>query len=228
MQNKFLGPLVDAYVTAQKARIQWGNRVEAYKRGVDSPESPELLKAQFYADAFERIETQAFGEFLVELEKETIWGWLKKQKGIKETLAAKLVSRIDINLTPRVSNLWSLAGFSVVNGHAPKLEQGKKRTWDGRLKAACWLVARSFMLCNSPYRVHYDKAKEKFQAAHPDWTKLHIHRAATGKMIKFFLSDMWIAWRELEGLPVSDPYPVAILGHQNDSFQARIEVKPTE
>jgi len=213
MKNAALGSLVDAYVTAQKARIQWGNRIKAYERGSDEPETPELLQARYYYDAFESIELRAREEFMHELETHSAWPWLKAQKGIKETLAAKLVSRIEIHKTPRISNLWSLAGFSVVDGHAPRLERGKRRTWDGRLRTACWLIARSFLLSDSPYRARYDEAKEKFARAHPDWTKGHIHNAAMGKMIKWFLSDFWVSWRKAEAQPVSEPYVIAILGH---------------
>jgi len=213
MKTTLLGPLVDAYVAAQKARVQWGNRIKAYERGSDEPETPELLQACYYHDAFESIELRAREEFTRELETHAAWPWLKAQKGVKETLAAKLVSRIEIDRTPRISNLWSLAGFSVVDGHAPRLERGKKRTWDGRLKTTCWLIGRSFLLCDSPYRLRYDEAKQKFARAHADWTKGHVHNAAMGKMIKWFLSDFWMAWRKAEGLSVSQPYSIAILGH---------------
>jgi hypothetical protein len=33
--------------------------------------------------------------------------------------------------------------------------------------------------------------------------------------IKIFLQDLWLKWRELEGLPVSAPYHEAILGHKH-------------
>jgi hypothetical protein len=211
--NNLFGAIVDAYVTAQRARIQWSNRMSAYTRGTDQPESPELLSARSYTEAFQAIENRAREEFGSYLDSHPAWPWLNAQKGISVTLAAKLVSRIDIHRTPRVSNLWSLAGFSVIDGHAPRLEKGKKRTWDGRLKTTCWLCGRSFLMCGSPYRDRYDQAKAKFASAHPDWSLGHIHNAAMGKMIKFFLFDFWKAWREAEGLPVTQPYAIAILGH---------------
>lgn len=43
--------------------------------------------------------------------------------------------------------------------------------------------------------------------------KKHIHRRACRYMVKVFLQDLWIKWREMEGLPVSEPYAVAILEH---------------
>ena len=46
--------------------------------------------------------------------------------------------------------------------------------------------------------------------------KLHIDLRARRKMVKRFLADLWVEWRKLEGLPVSEPYPIAILGHESD------------
>lgn len=40
------------------------------------------------------------------------------------------------------------------------------------------------------------------------------HRRASRYCAKMFLRDMWVVWRELEGLPVSEPYEVAKLGHK--------------
>lgn len=39
-----------------------------------------------------------------------------------------------------------------------------------------------------------------------------IHRRAIRYAVKMFLKDLWIAWRELEGLPVGEDYAVAKLG----------------
>lgn len=39
----------------------------------------------------------------------------------------------------------------------------------------------------------------------------HRHQAAVRYMVKMFMLDMWKAWRELENLPVTEPYSVAKL-----------------
>jgi len=43
----------------------------------------------------------------------------------------------------------------------------------------------------------------------------HWDARAKRKMMKMFLSHLWAKWRGLDGLPVTDPYPKAILGHDN-------------
>jgi len=48
-----------------------------------------------------------------------------------------------------------------------------------------------------------------------NYTPMHVHRMAMRKMIKIFLSHVWLKWREFEGLPLTKSYEEAILGHTN-------------
>lgn len=41
----------------------------------------------------------------------------------------------------------------------------------------------------------------------------HIHNMAQRKAVKIFLQHLWITWRELEGLPVTMPYAISVMGH---------------
>jgi len=45
-------------------------------------------------------------------------------------------------------------------------------------------------------------------------TGKHLHNMAKRKMVKRFLVDLWVKWRELEKLPVTEPYVIAQLGHK--------------
>ena len=44
----------------------------------------------------------------------------------------------------------------------------------------------------------------------------HVDNMAKRKMIKLFLSCLWLTWRAAEGLPVTTPYAIGVLGH--DTF----------
>jgi hypothetical protein len=44
------------------------------------------------------------------------------------------------------------------------------------------------------------------------WTPGRIHTDATRVMVKQFLTDLWVKWREQEGLSVTAPYRVAKMG----------------
>jgi hypothetical protein len=39
-----------------------------------------------------------------------------------------------------------------------------------------------------------------------DYTKQHLHYRAIRKMMNTFLKDLWLEWREIEGLPISEPW----------------------
>lgn len=55
----------------------------------------------------------------------------------------------------------------------------------------------------------------------------HRHAAARRYMAKMFLTDLWVCWRMLEGLPITEPYAVAKLGlrahHEKSPHVLRIE-----
>jgi len=82
------------------------------------------------------------------------------------------------------------------------------------LKSHMFNIADQFIRQHTPpYRDIYDAEKSRQAAMYPkkqkgnngrkyDFTKDHLHRRATRKMIKEFLKDFWCAWREIEGLPV--------------------------
>jgi len=53
------------------------------------------------------------------------------------------------------------------------------------------------------------------QVAWRDVSRGHRDRAAKRYMMKMFLKDLYVAWRELEGLPVRAPYQEEYLGHKH-------------
>jgi hypothetical protein len=60
--------------------------------------------------------------------------------------------------------------------------------------------------------------KKAHKATDPDirqlWTPGRIHTAATRYMVKMFLQELWVKWRTIEGLPVTQPYSEAKLGNR--------------
>lgn len=48
----------------------------------------------------------------------------------------------------------------------------------------------------------------------------HRDRAAKRYMMKMFLADLWVVWRKIEGLPVTEPYAVAVLGRRPHHAQS--------
>lgn len=94
-------------------------------------------------------------------------------------------------------------------------------------------LGSSFLRSNSPWRQAFDDYKnrimsdpnrrkvtvtewKKMYAAGEDvsnvWAPGRIKNAAIRYMVKMFLAELWVKWRELEGLEVTEPYAVAKLG----------------
>jgi hypothetical protein len=73
----------------------------------------------------------------------------------------------------------------------------------------------------------YLRFKEEIYNKHPEYRERkatkgqriegipkHVDLMARRKTIQMFLSDLFCIWRDLEGLPQTKPYAIAILGHE--------------
>jgi len=197
----------------QKARIQFGNRLGAIERGEDESDDRQANVLERYHKRFQDIEVELDADIKKQVAEYPIYKHLSTVKGIGPGLAAKLIAMIDIERADTISSLWRFAGYAVINGERERPTKGEKLHYNKRLKTTCYLIATSFLRSNSPYRRVYDEAKVHYEATRPDWTKGHRHNAANRKMVKVFLSHLWLRWRQLEGLPVSRPYVHDILKH---------------
>jgi hypothetical protein len=106
-------------------------------------------------------------------------------------------------------------------------------TYDPFLKAKLMgVLAGSFIRSGSPWRQVYDGYKHRLQSdpgrikvelaewkkrrtkgddVTALWTPGRIDTASKRYMVKMFLADLWLKWRSLAGLPVTEPYAVAKL-----------------
>ena len=156
-----------------------------------------------------------------------VWGWLTSIRGLGEGgLAAQLLAQIDdIGKFDTVSKLWRFAGYAVIDGRREYNKSGEVSHYNRRLKSICWLISDQFVRQNTPlYRDIYDQEKARLRRLHPEkivtngktqYNDGHIDNMARRKTVKIFLQHLWVIWRNLEGLPVSEPYVKAILGHTN-------------
>lgn len=154
-----------------------------------------------------------------------VWDWLTKIKGLGQGgLAAQLLAQIDdIGKFDTVSKLWRFAGLAVIDGRREMNKPGEKSHFNARLKSICWLISDQFVKQNTPlYRDIYDAEKARQRRLHPEkivengkttYNDGHIDNMARRKAVKIFLQHLWVVWRSLEGLPVSEPYVQAILKH---------------
>lgn len=102
--------------------------------------------------------------------------------------------------------------------------------YNPRLKSLCWRFGKQFVMQGDFYRGLYDQFRAEYEQRDDLINEMngktgkktkhgtskgtgHIHNMAQRKTVKIFLSHLWVKWRELEGLPVSDPYILSVGGH---------------
>lgn len=135
-----------------------------------------------------------------------------------------------------VSKYWAWWGLDVRDGHAPKRIKGENIDWNPKMRTLSWKIAKQFVMQGDRYRMIYDAEKLRLTAERigeggelycphlaecqakltrrdKPACKGHIDAMAKRKSVKLFLSHLWEKWRELEGLPVRQPYVIERMGH---------------
>lgn len=116
-----------------------------------------------------------------------------------------------------ISKWWAFMGRHTVEGVMPKRKKGTVANWSTPGRTLGYQIGEQINRqgADSPYKRFLLERKAKHQKNHPDWSKGHVHNAAKNEAIKLFLSHFWVVAHEIEGLPVSEPYAGAIMGHTN-------------
>lgn len=148
--------------------------------------------------------------------------FLSKIQGIGPILSSGLIAWLEpISRFDNVSKLWKYCGLAP----GQKRKKGEKLGYNPTLKTLMWKIARSFEKQNgkkSYYRRLYERQK-KYYAERADLkekigvekgAKLHIQLMTLRWTVKRFLANLWLEWRRLEGLSVTDPYAIGILNHE--------------
>jgi len=213
MTDSAMRAIVDTRQQIQRERIRFGARIDALHRGADNGGGHQLTVVGHYYKRFMELEEEMDRDIAGIVKDYPIFHYVSSVKGIGPILSAKLIAMIDISRSPTVSALWRYAGYAVIDGERERPVKGQKLSYNKTLKTTVYLVGDSFLKSRSPYRDIYDKAVEFYQANRPEWTEGHCKRAARRKMVKRFLSHLWEVWRQLEGLPVREPYVHEYLGH---------------
>lgn len=129
------------------------------------------------------------------------------------------------------------------DGKAERQKQGQKLHYNKVLKSMCWRLAKSLIRAKGLYYEFYLEQKQRLTdrlvsegytivpslelptEKDPKTGKMkhvekdgffglgHVDTMAMRKMIKLFLSHLWLKWREAEGLFITKPYVHAIKGH---------------
>lgn len=165
------------------------------------------------------------------------YDWFSKVKGIGDVNIGKVVALIDINEASQVSKLWRYALGAPFNGKVERQTKGEKLHYNKTLKSMCWRLGKSLIRGKGAYYDYYREQKARLVRRVADeggsvvpslqlplehgkhvekdgFVGLgHVDAMAMRKMLKLFLSHLWMKWREAEGLPITMPYIHAIKGH---------------
>lgn len=129
MQRMF----VDLYYNLQDDRKRLASQLRA-----NDLEPNEWF--QYMTDHMTRLEKMVGAALDKASDQMAVSRWAKTVYGCGPILASAFAAYIDIERTPSVSGLWSLAGL---NPEA-KWEKGQKRPWNAALKVARWKLGDSF------------------------------------------------------------------------------------
>lgn len=213
----------------QKARIGCSNRIWSIKnkRAEGDIDFWELMLGR--VKPWEE-ETNAYLRNIVE--GYAVWSrWGKYVKGMGLISLGIIIGEIDIRKAHSISALWRFSGYGVINGERQRRLPAEKSDYNGRLRTMIYRQAQGLLRAGGCYADLYQRFKEeeirraqerglkivpskKGKALKDDeMAALHVHLRALRRMIKIWLSHLWLVWREAEGLPLSKPYAIDRLGH---------------
>lgn len=136
-----------------------------------------------------------------------------------------------------ISKYWAFWGLAVKDGEAQRRKKGEKSSYNPMNLSTAWKIGKQFVMQGARYRAEYDKYKTRITAQRTPSEKCpqygvnrscktridqgkkpsckgHIHNMSQRYAAKEFYKDLWIAWRILEDLPVSEAYVIDVLGHE--------------
>ncbi len=169
-------------------------------------------------------------------------GWIIGEYDIHEaTTVSKMWQYTGLNPglvrgKERIENKDGTYSFKVTDTmiRGDKLTPGFISPFNKRLRTAlCGVMADGFIKAQNHYALEYyypykqrlaqseqivKENKKGGKVVEIPWkeaTKGHRDQAAKRYMVKMFLKDLYVAWREIEGLPVRVPYQEEYLGHEH-------------
>ncbi len=126
---------------------------------------------------------------------------IEKQWAIPQNNTLPPLERVDFLETNPEWELKNLSDRLCKHYHAP---------YNTPLKSTLYLIAEQFNKANtSPYKDLYVVEKERLMNER-GIKRGHASNMAFRKMKKEFLKQLWLAWRQFEGLPISEEYQKAM------------------
>lgn len=228
--------ITDLYVSAFSGR----GSIEKSIAKLDP--APDLIKSRIDYELVQQylrlVEAEDAMVKIVEREVKThpMWdAFFKDVKGCGPLMSAVCIAYFDPHKARHASSFWRYAGLDVQPTESGEMrgvgrwytemrpytdkdgdtKERKSLTYNPFLKTKLvGVLGSAFLRARDSYygKVYYDYKNRMEQRE--NLSLIVRHRRATRYAVKMFLRDMWVVWRELEGLEVTEPYEVAKLGHK--------------
>jgi hypothetical protein len=157
--------------------------------------------------------------------------------GCGPLMSAVLISYLDIEKAKYPSSFVKYAGLDVApdgRGRGKYKDHLVEREYidkDGKVNTKLGItyspflhtkllavLGSAFIKARSPYAEifyetrHREEMKNESRPENKKLSAAHIYKRSIRRMMRIFLQDLHVKWRQLEGLPVSKPYEVEKLG----------------
>jgi len=187
-------------------------------------EYPEYVLVKSYVALLES-EKQVIKEITQIVNEHPLYiSFLSSIKGIGPLMTGILLTEIDISKADTPAALWKYAGLDVTSkgeGRSRRAEHlvdreytkadgtvatKKSITYNPRLKTKLMgVLAPSLIKQQSPdYAPVYYEYKTRLETSRPEMVKGHMHMMALRYMTKRFLKHLYLNWRKLENLSVTE------------------------
>ncbi len=173
--------------------------------------------------------------------------FLSEVFGCGPVVSAYLVAEINIHMAVKPSNLRRYAGMAVIDGVLERRQKGQKSRYNAELRTRLYQMFASLWKCAAERTKDGQIVKEAKTSKYLKiWTDykhrmVNSERVVDGKIRKLdvkntqvsakgfahstgwhkaadvFLTDLYMVWRALEGLPVWCPYVAEKLGYWHGS-----------
>lgn len=153
-----------------------------------------------------------------------------KIKGLGIATAGPIIAGIgDIRRFHSISALRKYSGWYPRDGKAVTKSSGAKVEYSPKMKQYLFNFIEGITKAKDQhYYGLYLRFKKQILEKHPEYEGLkaekgkrivgipmHIHKMAKRMVIQRFISDLFCIWRDLEGLPQTLPWVIAIGGHEH-------------
>ena len=194
----------------------------------------EFVMVANYADLL-KVEDRLYKEIGYLLKSFGVYTeFLEKIKGCGPAMSAVIISELDVEKAQYPSSFWKYCGYDLGEdgkGRSKRKEHLVKKkyinkkgeeaernsiTYNPFIKTKLsGVLGPSFIKhANEPYSGIYYQYKHRLEnhEKYKDASKGHRHNMSIRYMMKRFLVDLHMAWRELEGFPPTEEYAKAKLG----------------